>query len=196
MKNKKIVWIILLILMLVLFGASVLYKDLSSKVENDTSMQSFEETEEEYVEETEQEATVVAPDFTVIDAEGNEVKLSDLRGMPVIVNFWASWCGPCKSEMPDFQEVYELYGDKIQLMMVNLTDGSRETVESAGKHVEEQGYTFPVYYDTEMSAAIAYGVQSIPVTYFIDAEGTVVCRGMGALDKETLQQGIDMVYAE
>jgi len=77
--------------------------------------------------------------------------------------------------------------------MVNMTDGSRETVEAATKFVEEAGYSFPIYYDTDMNAAMTYGVNSLPSTYFIDAEGHVIARGQGAIDAETLQYGIDMV---
>lgn len=135
-----------------------------------------------------------APDFVVTDMDGNEVKLSDFQGKPVIVNFWASWCGPCKSEMPDFEEMYQQYGEEIYFVMVNMTDGSRETVEVASEFIAEQGYTFPVYYDTEYSAAITYGVTSIPATYFIDAQGNAVAYARSAIDAETLQMGIDMIY--
>lgn len=136
---------------------------------------------------------VKAPDFTVYDGEGNEVRLSDYQGKPVIINFWASWCGPCKSEMPEFQAAYEEYGQEIEFLMVNLTDGYRETQEKAEEYLEEQGYTFPVYFDTDSDAAITYGVMGIPTTYFIDAEGNAVAAAASALDGETLQIGIDMV---
>lgn len=133
------------------------------------------------------------PDFTVVDQDGNEVRLSDFIGQPVILNFWASWCGPCQSEMPDFDEAHAEYGDQIHFVMVNLTDGARETVETAKAFIEEKGYGFPVYFDTESSAAMAYRVYSIPATYFIDGEGKPVAQGRGALDGETLQKGIDML---
>ena len=143
---------------------------------------------------TAQEELSAAPDFTVYDGEGNEVHLSDFRGKPVILNFWASWCGPCQSEMPDFDQAYKTYGEDIHFVMVNLTDGSRETIETASAFIQESGYSFPVYYDTSYSAAIAYGTSSIPVTYFIDAEGNAVAYGMGAMDAEVLQMGLDMIY--
>lgn len=137
-----------------------------------------------------------APDFTVYDAEGNAVRLSDFRGKPVIVNFWASWCGPCKSEMPDFQELYETYGQEIHFVMVNMTDGAQETKESASEFIGKMGYTFPVYYDTDLDATYTYGVYSIPTTFFFDESGNVIAYGQGALDKETIMRGIQMLYPD
>ena len=96
--------------------------------------------------------------------------------------------------MPDFNELYLEYGEEIHFVMVNLTDGSRETVEVASQFIADSGYTFPVYYDTDMEAATAYGVSSVPATYFIDAEGYGVARAMGAIGAEDLQTGIDMIY--
>ena len=134
-----------------------------------------------------------APDFTVVDADGNEVHLSDFRGTPVVLNFWASWCGPCKSEMPDFDDAAARLAGQVQFLLVNMTDGSRETLESAQAYLEETGITAPAYFDTSYSAAIAYGVTSLPTTYFIDAQGGAVARAMGAIDADTLQKGIDMI---
>ncbi len=132
-----------------------------------------------------------APDFTVLDRDGNEVKLSDLRGKPVVVSFWASWCGVCKTGMPDFEEAYTAYGDNVHFMMVNLTAGS-ETQDVARTYIEEKGYTFPIYFDTEMSAASAYGVNAVPVTYLVDAEGNLVAYGQGRLGLDGIEQGIEM----
>ena len=169
--------------------------DNSSKSdENNTENITGEELTE--ADTTEMVEYTQAPDFTVLDKEGNQVKLSDFKGKPVVLNFWASWCGPCKMEMPDFDEVYKEYGEDIHFVMVNLTDGMRETKEGAESFIDGEGYTFPIYFDTESEAAMAYGAYSIPVTYFIDAEGNLVAQGMGALDRATLQQGIDMIFAE
>ena len=134
-----------------------------------------------------------APDFTVVDADGNEVHLSDFRGTPVVLNFWASWCGPCKSEMPDFDDAAARLEGQVQFLLVNMTDGSRETLETAQAYLEETGISTPAYFDTSYSAAIAYGVTSLPTTYFIDAQGGAVARAMGAIDADTLQKGIDMI---
>ena len=82
---------------------------------------------------------MTAPDFTVYDLDGNPVSLSDYFGKPIVLNFWASWCGPCKMELPDFQETYDELGGDVQFLIVNLTDGSRETVETASAYLKEQG---------------------------------------------------------
>lgn len=137
-----------------------------------------------------------APDFTVYDIEENPVKLSDFAGTPVVLNFWASWCGPCRMEMPEFEDACQEYNGRVQFMMVNLTDGANETVETASALIEEQGYTFPVYFDTTQAATILYGIQSIPTTFFIDAEGYVVGYATGSLDRETLQKGLDRILPE
>ena len=136
---------------------------------------------------------LTAPDFTVYDAQGNPHKLSDFRGKPVVLNFWASWCPPCKAEMPDFEEAYQSRGEDIHFVMVNLTDGQSETVATASQFLAESGYTFPVYFDTQGQAATVYGIQSIPTTFFIDAEGKIVAAGSGKLDAASLWQGISLI---
>ena len=131
-----------------------------------------------------------APDFTVEDAEGNEVRLSDFSGKPVVVNFWATWCGPCRSEMPAFEQLYQEYGDEIQFLMVNMTDGSRETVSGVQEFLEETGYSFPVFYDVSSEAAYAYSAYSIPQTVYITADGTIAGSHRGALQQETLERSL------
>lgn len=142
---------------------------------------------------TEENTPFTAPDFTVYDREGNAVHLSDFLGKPVVLNFWASWCGPCKSEMPDFEEIYKEYGKDIHFVMVNLTDGDRETMDTATTFLDNSGYTFPVYYDKDIDAAYTYQVYGIPVTYFINAEGHLIAQGTSALDGETIKRGIEMI---
>jgi peroxiredoxin len=135
-----------------------------------------------------------APDFTVYNEKGEPVKLSDFRGKPVVLNFWASWCPPCKAEMPDFEKKYKELGDKVQFLMVNITSG--DDFETAKDYIAQQGYQFPVFYDTTGEAAYLYGVQSIPVTYFIGADGQMVAYIPQMATAKHLQTGIDMILGQ
>lgn len=134
-----------------------------------------------------------ALDFTMLNMDGEEVNLFDYVGKPIVLNFWASWCPPCKAEMPDFEEAYKKYGDEVNFLMVNLTDGRGETVTGAKAHVESCGYTFPVFFDTKYEGATIYRISSIPQTYFIDADGYLVTMATGMLNAEGLEQGIQMI---
>jgi len=154
---------------------------------------SSSDTAESTDDSTDENVPFTAPDFTVYDREGNTVRLSDFLGKPVVLNFWASWCGPCKMEMPDFQEIYEEYKDDIHFVMVNLTDGTQETMKTATTFLDNSGYTFPVYYDKDTDAALTYQVYGIPVTYFINAEGHLIAQGSSVLDAETIKKGIKII---
>ena len=193
--------ILILVFILVLGGAGILYKQLGQKLAPDLlATQAPQESQpaENSTDATQESNTekILAPDFTVYDLDGNEVHLSDFVGKPVVLNFWASWCGPCKMEMPDFNEKYLEIGEEVQFLIINMTDGSRETVETASAFIAEQGYSFPVFYDKDQDAASTYGVYSIPTTYFIDADGSVIAQATGAIDAETLQRGIDMIISD
>jgi hypothetical protein len=99
--------------------------------------------------------------------------------------------------MPEFQEVFEEQGEEIQFLMIDCVGtyigGKIETLESGQSYVEEQGFTFPVYFDTTQNAIQTYGISSFPTTFFLDADGNLVTYGMGALNKATLEKGISMI---
>lgn len=192
MNSKKKILIIAVVFVLLLAGAFLLYNKLSGSVSPD-QLAAEDEAQNQDEESVGSRPKVKAPDFVVYDKDGNKVGLSDYLGKPVVLNFWASWCGPCASEMPDFEEAYKERGDEIQFLMVNLTDGYQETMESATEYIQEQGFTFPVFYDTESNAANTYATYSIPMTFFIDSEGYMVARATGALDSATLKKGLDMI---
>lgn len=194
MNNKKVLLILVLVFVLLMGGAYVLYTQMSQGMDHPQLATQPQQTQPAGASvPTETQAPPTAPDFTVYDREGNAVKLSDYVGKPIVLNFWASWCGPCQSEMPDFQEKFEALGEDVQFLMVNMTDGSRETVDIASAFIEEQGFTFPVLYDTDLDAANTYGAYSLPTTYFIDSQGAAIARATGAIDGDTLQRGIDMI---
>lgn len=144
-------------------------------------------------------SAIMAPDFTLTDFNGKEVSLSDFRGKVVILNFWASWCPPCKAEMPDFDKVnrklIEGGGDAV-ILTVNLTDGRRETEEKARNFIRDNDYSLYVLMDKQGEAANAYNVSVIPTTYIINRDGsqyTYMGKGNikykyfeGSIDEETL----------
>ncbi len=137
-----------------------------------------------------------APDFTVLDENGKQVRLSDLFGKPVLINFWATWCPPCKAELPHFEEAFQTYGDDLVFMMVDITDGVDETVDIVRTFMEENHYTFPVYYDTQLSAARAYAIQAIPQTYAIGRDGSIVMQQTGSMSKDQLKKFTDVLLPD
>lgn len=207
MKNKKMLGIGVILFAVLIVGASILYNAMKDKVEDNSFQMAGDKADENSTSNTNDTDTngtdtnadntdndkVAAPDFTMTDKDGNEVKLSNFAGKPIVLNFWASWCGPCQMEMPDFEEMYKTYGEDVQFVMVNMTDGSQETVESATQFITEKGYTFPVYYDTKMEGAYYYSVYSLPMTYFIGADGYVAGRNTGMISGENLQKGIEAI---
>lgn len=180
---------------LVIVLANVLYNKLAKDydmgdglVTEDTTVSTEKDTQSES--DTEKN---IAPDFTVVDKDNEQVNLESFFGKPIVLNFWASWCGPCKSEFPEFQTAYEEYGEEIEFLMVNMTDGRRETKELADAFIQSEGYSLPVYYDVNQDGAYTYGVYSLPTTYFIDSQGNLVAYAQGAIDMDTLKKGIDMI---
>ena len=203
--NKKAILILCLAFALVLIGAGALYNSLADDVqlgglatmppetqpateENTVPPEPTGETTE-VTEATEPPANI-APDFTMLDMDGNEVTLASFFGKPIVLNFWASWCGPCKMEMPDIQKFYEEYGEDIHFLLVSVDD----SLDTAKAFIAENGYTFPVYFDASSMGAYTYGASSIPLTFFIDAEGNLTAYYMGAMSEGILQQGVDMIY--
>lgn len=188
-KNNVVKWVAgVLALILVIAGAYFLYNKLSDKYMKPEESISSEESGV-----SSENNENLAPDFTVFDKDGNEVKLSDFKGKPVVVNFWATWCYYCKVEMPDFEAMYKKYGDDVHFMMINATDNVQETKRSAEKFIEKEGYTFPVYFDLKTDAVKTYGLTGFPASFFIDKDGNLVTSARGMIDTSNLEKGISMI---
>lgn len=195
MKNT-VKWIIIAVLLVgILAGAMFLYNKYSDEYIPDNQVEQEDitnnETPDEQTTDVEENLSP-APDFIVTDYEGNEVKLSDFKGKPVVVNFWASWCYYCKLHMPDFNEAYKQYPD-VQFLMVNATGSNGETVETAKAYIEQEEYEFDVVFDAERNACTTYGISSYPQTFFIDKDGNISSHRVGMLSKEILQQEIERI---
>ena len=188
--RKAVFGVLVLALVGLLVAAGIAYKELAADIsapELGAGQTSDGQTTDD--QESQDEEKIEAPDFSAVDDDGDEVKLSDYFGKPIVLNFWASWCPPCKEEMPDFEKAFGEMED-VQFLMVNMTDGSRETEQLARDFIDRSEYTFPVLYDTAQQAAMGYGVRSIPTTYFIDAEGYIITGAQGKISYETLLKGI------
>lgn len=132
-----------------------------------------------------------AKDFTVYDEDSNEVNLSDYIGRPVVVNFWASWCPPCKREMPFFNEMAQKYDESdVAFLMISLTDGNRETVDTAKKFIKDNNFDMDILFDKDGDAAYKNNILYIPRTLFIDKDGYVVEDYSGEITKEKLDSQI------
>ena len=193
--KKQWKWLLsALALVALLVIAAALYRSLSDRFAPGTTVPYSPVSEETETAEV-PSAEDLAADFAVFDANDTQVRLSEHFGKPLVVNFWASWCGPCRSELPAFDAAAKNNAGSVEFMMVNLTDGFSETVESVQSFLEENGYTFPVYFDTNEDAAQTYSVYSIPLTVFIRADGTVMDSHVGSMDETMLQSYITQLLA-
>ena len=139
---------------------------------------------------SEDDEPIPAPEFTMTDREGNPVSLADFRGKTVFLNFWATWCHPCVSEMPHIQQLYEEYGyneEEVAVIGVAHPDYYNETSqEEIEKFLDNNNFTYPVYFDTDADSIGIYGVGSFPTTFMIDAEGNVFGYITGSLSYDMM----------
>ncbi len=131
-----------------------------------------------------------APDFTVTDIAGQRFQLSALRGKPVVLNFWATWCPPCKAELPELQAGSQRLAGQVTVVGLNQGE-SAETVRSFAQQI---GLTYPIPLDERMDVSGAYGVRSLPTTFFIDRSGVIRDIQLGALTEATFAQHLRSVY--
>ncbi len=210
--KTKVKWIILLAVLIAVIGAAAFaYQKLGGYTSADLmtaqpqssdasdNMESTENSENgENAADAAEPEKIPAPDFSLEDAEGNQLSFLDLIGdRPIVLNFWASTCPPCKQEMPDFQAAYETYGEDILFVMLNVGDAMQgETREKAEQYLLDEAYTFPVYYDMEYSGISAFGIRGFPSTFFLDAEGNVIAGAASMISAETLELGLSMIAPE
>lgn len=128
----------------------------------------------------------LAPDFELVNVRtGQAVKLSSLRGKPVFVNFWGTWCPPCRQEMPEMQKVYDKY--EGQLAMIGVSMGPRDTLDGVKTFVDGYKYTWTFLQDDSSAVAVAYQAYSIPKSYFIDPTGVIRAVHIGAMDSAMME---------
>ncbi|MFC2067420.1 peroxiredoxin family protein [Chloroflexota bacterium] len=140
-----------------------------------------------------QEATVgikvgeIAPDFTLLDLDGNEVKLSEFLGKRVFINFWATWCPPCRAEMPDIESLYQEYKDKgLVVIGIDISESEGTTRQ----FVQRGGYGWTFVLDSTGAVAANYNVRAIPTSFFIDREGVIQAVNIGAITKRRMEANI------
>lgn len=135
----------------------------------------------------------VAPDFTLQDLDGRPVKLSDYRGKAVLLNFWATFCGPCKVEMPWLVELQKQYGPQgLQIVGVALDDSGKDTIE---KYAKEMGVNYTILQGQD-AVGDAYGAVGLPATFYIDRNGRIVDSALGLVSRGEIEDNIKKALAE
>lgn len=130
-----------------------------------------------------------ALNFTLKDLDGNTVSLMDYQGQNVYVNFFATWCPPCREEMPEIEKISQKYKDNLVVLAVDIGEDN-DTVK---KFIQENNYSFKVLVDSEEAAAYMYQINSIPVSIFIDKEGNIVAKRVGALTMDEMESYVKML---
>jgi peroxiredoxin len=131
-----------------------------------------------------------APDFELQQVNGDPIQLSSLEGKKVLVNFWASWCGPCLEEMPEMEKLHnESNGDYV-VLAVNMTV-TEKNLQTAKDFVNEHNFSFPTLLDVSNKTSSTYEVLSLPVSYFIDTEGIIRHKFVGAMDLEYMKENLN-----
>ncbi len=135
------------------------------------------------------------PDFELTTLDGEVYKLSDMKGKKVILNFWASWCGPCKAEMPHMQNYYETYAeeDNVEILAVNMSTQERRGMEGIEEFIDSYGLTFPIPLDEEGEAIDDYRVMTIPTTYLLNTDGTLAQKIIGPMDEKTIRTLVEQL---
>ena len=130
-----------------------------------------------------------APNFTAKTLDGKNITLRDYRGKPLLLNFWATWCPPCRAEMPLLQQYYSKHQNDYNMLAVNAA----EPPAQVQAFIQQQGFTFTVVLDPQQAIVSKYRIQGFPTTFFIDADGVIRYMHVGMLDEATLQAGLKSI---
>lgn len=194
--NKKIVPITILLLVIgIVIVNFIKTKEADDAIimEENTKMSTNNSEIEEQTEDPKIKEGYPAVDFNLTALAGGAVKLSDYRGKKVILNFWATWCPPCKAEMPHMQNFYEKNKDKgVEILAVNLTD-SENGYDKIEQFVEDYGLTFPIPLDKNGELGALYRAFTIPTTYFIDSNGIIAKKIIGPMDEGMMENLINEI---
>jgi len=131
-----------------------------------------------------------APDFSLKSAFGEDVSIQALKGKPILINFWASWCPPCREEMPAIQAVYEEY-KYLDLEVLSINAADQDNLEAAAQLIEQSGIEFPVLYDHKGLVSNLYEVRSFPTSFFIDTDGIIRKIVVGGLSEALMRIQIE-----
>ncbi|MGM0437314.1 MAG: TlpA family protein disulfide reductase [Bacillota bacterium] len=129
-----------------------------------------------------------APNFTLKNMDNQEVTLRELEGQKVFINFWASWCPPCKAEMPDIQKLYENYGEDIKIIAVNLEE-EKTKIEN---YLENENLDFTILLDKNKKVANQYLIRAIPTSYFLDENGIIIEKNLGVLSYDKMKEILNL----
>lgn len=132
-----------------------------------------------------------APSFSLPTLAGDAIALADLRGQPVVLNFWASWCGPCRAEMPELQRLHDRLGP-AGVVVLGVNQG--EQPETAAGFMQQLGLSFPVALDQRTGVSQQYLVNSLPTTFFIDRDGVIRTTFIGPMSDAVLAQNLRTIY--
>lgn len=185
MKKKNFGLVLVLLLVVIMLGTYIKQQIEKNQAINEQAIG----YEVDLTEDIGLEKGQVAPDFTLTNLNGEEVVLSDLQGKKVVLNFWTTWCPPCKAEMPHMQSYYDKYADKdnVEIIAVNLTY-SNDSVKKVEQFVSSYKLDFPILLDEKDEVGRIYEVITIPSTYMIDTTGKIQHQIKGPLDKSALRE--------
>ena len=180
--NKKVIGYLIAILVI----GSMIVMTVKSTMEKNNQVTSNESDGDRIIG---LEEGNLPPDFDLTTMSGDQVNLADLKGKKVILNFWASWCGPCKAEMPHMEEYYKKNKESanVEILAVNMTNTERRGLKGIEEFIDDYGLTFPIPLDNDGKVEKAYEIVSIPTTFMLGTSGEIVHKFVGPMDEKMME---------